>query len=174
MLAWIHLSAMRRGTAGVRGLGILATLATLLVAATAGCSKPVDLSRSLHAMDVATGWFDAGIFDGKNKLVPSITFKLHNASSRNLVLQMNVMFMIPPEQEAQDEVFLQAIEVPPSGTSKSIVVRAKYGFTGEQPRAEMLQHRQFRDFSVRLFAKQGSGQWTLIGEHPVKRQLLIK
>jgi len=125
-------------------------------------------------MDVTTGWFDAGIVDGKNKLVPSIAFKLHNASRQDLTLQMNVMYLIPPEKEPQDEVFLQAIEVPRGGTSKVIVVRAKYGFTGEQPRAEMLQHRLFQDFTVRLFAKQGSGQWTLLGEHPVKRQLLTQ
>jgi hypothetical protein len=168
MLARIHRRAVR-GTAALIGIvGIAAALAT-------GCTKPVDLARTLHVMDVTTGWFDAGVVEGgKNKLVPSIAFTLHNASSRILTLQMNVQFIILPQKENQDEVFLQAIEVPAGGTSKPIVVRAKYGFTGEQPRAEMLQHRLFQDFTVRLFAKQGSGQWTLLGEHPVQRQLITK
>lgn len=167
MLARIHRSVVRRFTVGVLGMAGLLTAVT-------GCTRPVDLSSNLHAMDATTGWFDAGIVEGKNKLVPSITFKLHNASQQNLTIQMNIMFVILPQKESQDEVFLQAIEVPAGGTSKPVVVRAQYGFTGEQPRAEMLQHRLFQDFTVRLFAKQGSGQWTLLGEHPVKRQLLTR
>ncbi len=162
MLARIHRNAVLIGAVAV------------LVTATAGCSRPVDLSKALHVSDVTTGWFDMGIVDGKNKLVPSITFTLHNGSNRNLTLQMNVMYLILPQKENQDEVFLQNIVVPAGGTSKPITVRAKYGFTGEQPRAEMLQHRMFQDFTVRLFAKQGSAQWTQLGEHPVARQLLTR
>ncbi|MGE5816123.1 MAG: hypothetical protein ACM36C_16655 [Acidobacteriota bacterium] len=169
MLARIHHEVVRHCTAGFLGL------VTVVAIVAAGCTKPVDLARNVHVMDVTTGWFDAGIVEGgKNKLVPSISFTLHNASSRNLTLQMNVQFIILPQKENQDEVFLQAIDVPAGGSSKPVVVRAKYGFTGEQPRAEMLQHRLFQDFSVRLFAKQGSGQWTLLGEQPVNRQLITK
>jgi hypothetical protein len=158
----------------MRSKALVIALAGSLSTAVAGCSRPVDVARNVHVMDATTGWFDAGIVDGKNKLVPSIAFKLHNASDRKLTLQMNIQFVILPQKESQDEVFLQAIEVPAGGTSKPVVVRAKYGFTGEQPRAEMLQHRLFQDFIVRLFAKQGSGQWTPLGEHPVKRQLLTQ
>lgn len=168
MLARIHRSGVRLGMAAAIGLG------GLLAMAASGCARPVDLSKDVHVMDATTGWFDAGIVDGKNKLVPSIAFKLHNGSAQDLVLQMNVMFLILPQKESQDEVFLQSFDVPAGGTSKPIVVRAKYGFTGEQPRAEMLQHRLFQDFTVRLFAKQGSGQWTLLGEQIVKRQLLTQ
>lgn len=169
MVARIHHRAVRHRTAAL--VGLIAILATALPA----CTRRVDLAMNVHVRDVTTGWFDAGIVeDGKNKLVPSISFTLHNASSRNLTLQMNVMFIILPQKESRGEVFLQAIEVPASGTSKPVVVRAENGFTSEQPRAEMLQHRLFQDFTVRLFAKQGSGQWTLLGEEPVKRQLITK
>jgi hypothetical protein len=168
MLARISLLAVRRRAAALIGLLALGALVA------AGCTGRVDLAKNVHVMDVTTGWFDAGIVDGKNKLVPSISFTLHNASSKDLTLQMNVMFLILPQKESQDEVFLQAIEVPPGGRSKPIVVRAKYGFTSEQPRAEMLQHRLFQDFMVRLFAKQGSGQWTLLGEQQVNRQLITR
>jgi hypothetical protein len=169
MLARIHGFPVRFGPAALI-LGVAGLFATF----TAACNRPVDLAKDVHASDVTTGWFDAGVVDGKNKLVPSIAFTLHNGSSQDLTLQMNVMFVILPQKESQDEVFLQAIDVPRGGTSKPVVVRAKYGFTGEQPRAEMLQHRLFQDFSVRLFAKQGSGQWTRLGEYPVKRQLLTR
>ncbi len=162
MLARIHRRAVR--------LAIVALATTALN----GCSRPVDLAKALHVTDVTSGWFDAGIVDGKNKLVPSITFALHNASAEALTLQMNVMFLIQPSKEDQDDVFLQNIEVPANGTSKALTVRSKYGFTGEQPRADMLQHRLFQDFTVRLFAKRGSAQWTLVGEYPIKRQLLTR
>jgi hypothetical protein len=162
MLARIHRSS------------VLLAFAAFGAAAADGCSRPVDLAKALHITDVSTGWFDAGIVDGKNKLVPSITFTLHNSSAERLLMQMNVMFVILPQKEDQDDVFLQNIEVPANGTSKPVTVRAKYGFTGEQPRADMLQHRLFQDFTVRLFAKRGSAQWTLLGEYPVKRQLLTR
>jgi len=49
------------------------------------CAPPVDLSKNLQVVDVATGWSDAGITeDGQNKLVPFVTFKLKNNSSRSL------------------------------------------------------------------------------------------
>lgn len=169
MVARIHRWAVQGRAAALIGLlGLVTTVA-------AGCNRRVDLSKELHAVEVTTGWFDAGVIEGgKNKLVPSISFTLHNASSQNLTLQINIQFVILPQKESQDEVFLQSIAVPAGGTSKPLVVRGKHGFTGEQPRAEMLQHRLFQDFTVRVFAKQGSGQWTLLGEHPVKRQLLTK
>ena len=162
MLARIHHSA------------VLLAVAAFGLAAAHGCSRPVDLATALHVTDVTSGWFDAGIVDGKNKLVPSITFSLHNGSSETLKLQMNVIFLMLPQKEDQDEVFLQTIDLPANGTSKPVTVRAKYGFTGEQPRADMLQHRLFQDFSVRLFAKRGSAQWTPLGEYPIKRQLLTR
>jgi hypothetical protein len=160
--------------ARIHRFGLLVGTAAALVAASAGCSRPVDLSKAIRVADVTTGWFDAGIVDGKNKLVPTITCTLQNSASQSLNVQMNVMFVILPQKESQDEVFLQNVEVPGGGRSKPITVRAKYGFTGEQPRGEMLQHRLFQDFTVRLFAKQGSSQWTLLGDYPVARQLLTR
>lgn len=154
----------------------LSTAAALLaaLAASASCGSRVDVTRALQATDVSTGWFDAGIVDGKNKLVPSITFRLRNSSDEALTLQMNVVYMILPEKEERDDVFLQAIRVPASGASQPVTVRSKYGFTGAQPRAEMLQHTRFQDFQVRLFVKHGSSQWIPIGDYPVARQLLTR
>ena len=39
----------------------------------AGCGPDVDLTKALQVEVVSTGWFDAGIVNGQNKLVPSIT-----------------------------------------------------------------------------------------------------
>ena len=56
-----------------RGLpGTLLLLIPLFVLTTVSCSPPVDLSKGLQVQVVSTGWLDAGIVDGKNKLVPII------------------------------------------------------------------------------------------------------
>ena len=54
---------------------LLAFVLTAALAAS-GCGKTVDLATGLQVLDVSTGWFDAGIVDGKNKLVPSVSFTL--------------------------------------------------------------------------------------------------
>jgi hypothetical protein len=68
-------------------------IALLVAACSFGCGPTVDLSKALQVSDVSTGWHDAGVVDGKNKLVPSVTFKLKNSSEQSLVsLQLNALF----------------------------------------------------------------------------------
>lgn len=158
--------------AGARLVGVAALLLPPVLAA--GCAPPIDLKQALQVVDVTTGWFDAGIVDGKNKLVPSIAFRLKNLGSQEVgSVRLNVIFMVPPEWE--DDTYIRGLDaagLTPGTASDRFVVRAKYGVRGEQPRAEMLQHSQFRDARVRIFAKHGSSQWTPLGEFPVQRQLL--
>ena len=40
------------------------------------CGSRVDLKAALQVTDVSTGWYDAGVVDGKNKLVPRVSFRL--------------------------------------------------------------------------------------------------
>ena len=50
-----------------------------------GCGANIDLKQSAHLVDVTTGWFDAGVqADGKNKLVPSITFRIKNDGAASI------------------------------------------------------------------------------------------
>src|SRR4051794_33789619 len=59
----------------------------------AGCAPAVDLKSALQVEIVATGWFDAGIVNGQNKVVPMVSFKLKNTSPQKLtVLQINALF----------------------------------------------------------------------------------
>ena len=52
-------------------------------------------------------------------------------------------------------------------------LQSDLGYTGEQPRVEMLQHEVFKDAQVEIFAKHGSDQWVkLSGEFKIDRQLL--
>lgn len=52
----------------------------ILTIVTGACGSNIDLSTALQIDGVSTGWLDAGIVDGKNKLVPAVSFKLKNVS----------------------------------------------------------------------------------------------
>jgi hypothetical protein len=142
----------------------------------AACSKPVDLKQTLRVTDVSTGWFDAGIVDGKNKLVPSVTFTLQKPADVDLAsASLNVVFKMADNGEEHDPVFVQ--RVPFNGTATApITVRSQTGYTGDPPqsRADMLKHSAFRDMDVEIFARQSSSQWVSLHKERITRQLLTK
>jgi hypothetical protein len=151
----------------------------VLALGAAGCGGPkVDVGSVIKAGNVTTGWFDAGIFNGQNKLVPSASFTVTNTGTRKLSgLQVFSVFRFVGESEelGSSLVILRGAEaLGPSATSKPITVRANWGFTGEQPRAQMLMHSQFKDARVEIFAKFGSAPFVKIGESQIARQLLTK
>jgi len=154
-----------------------AVLFLLLVCA--GCSPTVDLATSLQVQDYSTGWFDLGIVNGQNKLVPSITFSLKNNSNQKLTtLQVNALFRRVSEKDEWGSGFLTAVGsggLAPGSTTAPLTIRSQLGYTGsEQSREDMLRNSHFVDANVELFAKYGSAQWKRIGQFPVTRRLLTK
>lgn len=150
-----------------------------LVLASAGCGPTVDLSHGLQVLDVSTGWFDAGVSDGQNKLVPTISFKLKNVSGQNLnVLQVNALFRRINEKDEWGSAFLPVTGsegLPPDATTPTLTAKSQLGYTGsDQSREDMLRNSHFVDAKVDLFAKYGSTQWTRLGEYAVARQLITK
>src|SRR5262249_14789237 len=84
-------------------------LVPLLALTAAACGPPVDLTKGLQVEIVSSGWQDAGIVDGKNKLVPSVSFRLKNVSAESLVtLQANAIFRRLTDKEEWGSAFLQA------------------------------------------------------------------
>ena len=165
---------------------ILATAALVaLVAPAWGCSPPVDLKQALQVADVTSGYFDAGVVDGKNKLVPSITFRLKKSVEDSLrPLSINVSFKqlpqagtaVPPGSPAEtdwDEVFLQNVPFEGQQTAP-LIFKTKNGYTADPPqtRADILKHRLFQDVRVHVFAKHSASQWVEIATFDVPRQLL--
>jgi hypothetical protein len=153
----------------------LVALAVLSALASA-CGPPVDLKQALQVTDVSSGWFDAGIQAGKNKLVPSVTFKLKKNADVNLSsVSLNLAFIFVGAQDHTDDVYVQSVPFEGSET-KPVVVRTQWGYTAEPPqtRAEMLKHSQFRDLEVQIFAKQSSSQWVELQRVPITRQLLTQ
>ncbi len=140
------------------------------------CTSPVDLKQALQVADVSSGWFDAGIVDGKNKLVPSITFKLKKNADVNLSsVSLNLTFTFAGDQEHTDDVYVQRVDFQGQDTAP-ITVRTKWGYTADPPqtRAEMLQNSHFRDLDVQIFAKQSSSQWVELHRAHIAHQLLTQ
>jgi hypothetical protein len=145
----------------------------------AGCRSPeIDLAKAVKVGNLTSGWFDVGIVDGQNKLVPSASFTVTNAGTANLSgLQIFAVFRFIGETEELGSglvVLRGADALGPSATSKPITMRANWGFSGLQPRAQMLMHSQFKDARVEIFAKYGPKPFVKIGEAQIARQLLTK
>ncbi|HXG54692.1 MAG TPA: hypothetical protein VNJ03_04875 [Vicinamibacterales bacterium] len=139
------------------------------------CGKPVDLKQSLQVTDVTSGWFDAGIVEGKNKLVPTVTFTLRKAEGvANSAVALNLVFKTSDTGDESNDEFVQRVEFNGNETAP-IVVRSKSGYTADPPqsRADMLKHSQFRDMDVEIFAKQTS-QWVSLHKTRIERQLLTR
>jgi len=144
-----------------------------------GCGPTVDLAKGLQVQDVSTGWFDAGIVNGKNKLVPSISLKLKNVSDRKLsMLQVNALFRRVTEKDEWGSGFMTAAGsegLAPGAATETLTIKSQLGYTGsDQSRQEMLKNSRFVDAKVELSAKYGSAQWVRIGDFAVTRQLIAK
>jgi len=162
-------------------------VAAILPLLAAGCSKPVDLKQVLQVTDLSGGYHDAGFVDGRNKIVPSITFRIKKSTSDSLrPLSVNIVFkqlpkpgtVVAPGQPAEndfDEVFKQS--VPFTGSETDLMtVRATAGYTGDPPqsRADLLKHSLFQDMRVHVFVKHSSSQWAEIAQFDLPRQILAQ
>ncbi len=153
--------------------------AAALVVAAAGCSPNVDLAQALQITVVDTGWFDAGIVNGQNKLVPSITFKVKNVSDQKLVsLQINALFRRVTEKDEWGANLLSVAGssgVAPGEETGPFTIRSPLGYTGsDQSRQELLANSHFVDAKVELLGKYAAAQWKRLGEYPIKRVLIEK
>ena len=152
-------------------------LVALLVAASfaTACGSTGNVA-DLEFQAVSSGYFDEGVVNGENKIVPSITFTLRNKGAKPVsVVQLNSIFQAEGNDGPMDEVLTRAIgtdALAPQQSSGALTVRAKIGYTSQQPRAEMLNNGRFRDVRVRMFGKSGSGQWTQLGEFTIERKII--
>ena len=153
--------------------------AALLILAAAACGPRADLATAAKLVDVTTGWYDAGVTeDGKNKLVPSVTFRIINSGDASLgSTHPNLIFKRVTDTEEWTTAFVRGIGaegLAPGASTPPIIVRAQQGYTGMQARLTMLQNTQFVDFKVEVFGKQASATWVKLGEFPIARQLLTR
>ncbi len=164
---------MRRGRARLLGAGF-----GLSVVVSGLSCRSVDPTTLLESLEVVTGWYDAGIENGKNKLVPSISLKLRNKSSQPVrSVQVNAIFRRVGEAEMWGEHFGWAVgrePLQPGRTTPDLVLRSALGYTSEESRMKMLQNREFVDAKVEIFLRQGSQVWAKLAEFLIERQLLTQ
>jgi hypothetical protein len=159
--------------ASFRGLILLALLAY-------GCGgPPVDLTKGLEINVVDTGWFDAGVVDGKNKLVPTISLTVKNVSNEKLVsLQLMASFFRVSDTASEWGNSLLNVAgsegLAPGATTATLTMKSPLGYTGTDPRGDMLKNAQFVDAMVKLVAKYGATQWTHVRQEPIARKLITQ
>ena len=151
----------------------------LLAALSLTACESREVEKDLKIVDVRTGWYDAGLVQGRmNKLVPSISFELQNVSDRDIQsVQLNAVFKRTGEDQAWGEHFIRAIDsdgLAAGSRTGSIVLRSSLGYTGSDARIQMLQNKAFVDARVEVFGKHGSRTWVKMGEFPIGRQLLSR
>ena len=168
---------------------ILAPALLFVVSAvlTAGCSGPIDLKQVLQITDISGGYHDAGIVDGRNKLVPRVTFLIKKSTDDSIrPLSLNVVFKklprpgtaVPPgspTEEDWDEVFVQNVPFEGNQTAP-VTIETKAGYTGDPPqsRADILKHSLFQDVRVHIFAKHSASQWVEVATFDIPRQVLAQ
>jgi hypothetical protein len=155
--------------------GILLTLAASM--AMSACSR--DVQTDLEIVDVRTGWYDVGLVNGENKLVPSVIFKLKNISASEIGgVQLNAVFRDVGNEDNRGEHFAPAIgsnePLAAGSTTRDIVLRSQFGYTGLEPRLDMLKNKHFVDRRVIILGKHGRNNWARMGEFPVARELLTQ
>ena len=160
----------------LRSLIAVAGVSAAVVSAPA-CGPGADVSTAIQVLEVSSGWYDAGIVNGQNKLVPSVTFKLRNISDKPVsTLQANVLFHRVNSPEEWGSGFLRVAGsqgLQAGATSEPLTVKSDLGYTGTETRADMLKNSQFVDAKVRILAKAGSNYWHPLGEFPIERRLLV-
>jgi hypothetical protein len=160
----------------VRACRVLVLLIAAVAAST--CGPGVDLGDALELTEVTTGWYDAGIVAGRNKLVPSVTFRIRKRSPADIDrLALNALFRARDGQESSldNDVYVQRVQFE-GETTQPITVRTDAGYTADPPqsRADMLQNSQFRDLRVQILVKRGSSQWVDLGTIEIERQLITQ
>jgi hypothetical protein len=154
----------------------LQVLTGVALVASTSCGPRIDLS-SLEVTETFTGWYDNGVKDGKNHLVPSLSFRLKNTGTVPAThVQLTISFWMDGddgEYDGREVVGITGTPVPPGASTEPILVRAAHGYTLEQPRAELFTHSGFRDVTARILAKR-DGRIVRIGEVKIDRRLITQ
>jgi hypothetical protein len=147
----------------------------LAIVFTAACDAPVDVAKAVQVDVTTSGWRFAGIVDGKNKIVPSVSLTLKNVSGQTInALQTNAVFRLAStnsEIGADFRPISGSGGLPAAASTETITLKSSLGYTGTDPVEELLNNSKFSDAKVEVFVKAGSGQWTRLGEYPIARQL---
>ena len=147
----------------------------LCLAGTPACGPGVDLSKALDVTDVLTGYYDAGLKNGQNYLLPSISFRLHNRGDRSIgPVQVTVAFWMDGADGEWDSAVVQGIHgggLAAGASTESILARSQVGYTLEGARANFFDNHLFKDVTAKLFASQ-AGHIVPIGQFKLEHTVI--
>ncbi|HVT49247.1 MAG TPA: hypothetical protein VHD57_15770 [Vicinamibacterales bacterium] len=153
---------------------LLAGVLACAVVGSVSCGPGIDLTK-LKVTDVFSGWYDFGVVDGLNKLVPSISFRLQNTGDVPVTeVQLTVSFWqdgADGEWDSKEVAGVGGTTLAPGSSTDPILVRAGAGYTLAQPRAELFTHRLFKDATAKIFAKR-NGKIVPIGQFKLDRRII--
>ena len=112
----------------------IAALLLVSLAGMAGCGAPVDVKQVVQITDISGGWYDAGIKDGKNKLTPSVTFRVKKSSDdaiRPLALNLAFKKITAAGEEDFDDFYVQSVSFGDGNVSEPLTVRTETGYTAD-------------------------------------------
>jgi len=153
------------------------SMLALLLLSLAGCGTPIDVKQAVRITDISGGWYDAGIKDGKNKLTPSVTFRVTKSTEdaiRPLALNLAFKKITPNGEEDFDDFYIQSVSFGDGNATEPLTVRTETGYTADPPqsRADMLKHKEFQDLRVIFFAKHSSSNWVELARFDLPRTLI--
>jgi hypothetical protein len=171
---WIAIvNAHKPRTAGIAGSA--AVVIWFLTLAVSG-SEPVDLSRRISVQPAASGWVTVPAPTGTRKIVPAFSFVLRNISAEELArLQVNAVFRRDGEESEWGNAFVAAVSpgvLTPGAATAPLRVQSAVGYTAHGDPAEIIEHPQFVDANVSLFARSGPSGWKALGVYPIAHQRL--
>jgi hypothetical protein len=159
---------------------LLACVVMVVSGASAACRSRVaqNITKVLVVSEAKTGWYDAGVENGMNKLVPTVILTLKNTGSEPITnVQVNAVIRRKGEADEWGGAYVKVVGangLPAGASTKPITLRSNLGYTSIEPRAQMLKHSQFVDAQVQVFLKHGGEQYVKLGEWPVARELLTQ
>ena len=116
-------------------------------ASTSSAGRKRASTGGVAGANVESGWHDAGIVDGQNKLVPSVRFTLQNVTAEPIEsVQVNAVFRQVTEDLAWGDRLIRGVGsegLAGGATGNTLIVRSPRGYTGIQSRAEMLKNKDF-------------------------------
>jgi len=153
----------------------LLVVLTCALAAAAACGPGLDLPTALAVTNVDTGFYDNGVKDSKNYLVPSISFVLENKTADSVSsVQVLVSFWKNGDDGEWDSKTVAGIDSHGLAAGKGtipILVRCPIGYTLEGARADFFQHSLFQDVTVKIFG-QHRGTSAKLGEFKIERRII--
>ena len=149
----------------------------LIAICVSGCT-PLDVTAALGISEMTTGWLDVGLDDlGRNGVVRRCAVLYGDEQPDTVSPADAEAGTCAGEVQEWGSALVRAVGragVEPGESIGPFTMQSALGYTGEQPRDEILQHREFVDVKVELFVKHRAEQWAKLGEFQVERQLLTQ